>query len=84
MPINPSSQTFHAAVPGQNNLGLMYSNGWGVPQDYAEAIRWYRLAASSTLRTQLYEAIASSRKKRRGWGIRTGCMAQSGRAPLAG
>ena len=25
--------------------------------------------ASSTLRTQLYEAIASSRKKRRGWGI---------------
>ena len=29
----------------QNNLGLMYSNGWGVPQDYAEAIRWYRLLA---------------------------------------
>ena len=29
----------------QNNLGLMYHNGWGVPQDYKEAARLYRLAA---------------------------------------
>ena len=29
---------------GQNNLGLMYHNGWGVPQDYKEAVYWYRLA----------------------------------------
>ena len=29
----------------QNNLGLMYHNGWGVPQDYKEAVNWYRLAA---------------------------------------
>ena len=29
----------------QNNLGLMYHNGWGVPQDYKEAVYWYRLAA---------------------------------------
>ena len=28
----------------QNNLGLMYDNGWGVPQDYKEAVYWYRLA----------------------------------------
>ena len=28
----------------QNNLGLMYENGWGVPQDYKEAVNWYRLA----------------------------------------
>ena len=28
----------------QNNLGLMYENGWGVPQDYKEAVYWYRLA----------------------------------------
>ena len=27
------------------NLGLIYANGYGVPQDYAEAVRWYRLAA---------------------------------------
>jgi TPR repeat protein len=29
----------------QVNLGLMYENGSGVPQDYAEAVKWYRLAA---------------------------------------
>ena len=29
----------------QTNLGLMYYNGQGVPQDYAEAMKWYRLAA---------------------------------------
>jgi TPR repeat protein len=29
----------------QNNLGLMYYNGQGVPQDYGEAAKWYRLAA---------------------------------------
>jgi TPR repeat protein len=23
----------------------MYDAGWGVPQDYAEAVKWYRLAA---------------------------------------
>ena len=28
----------------QNNLGLMYHNGWGVPQDYKESVYWYRLA----------------------------------------
>ena len=29
----------------QFNLGNMYANGEGVPQDAAEAVRWYRLAA---------------------------------------
>ena len=24
---------------------VMYDNGEGVPQDYAEAVKWYRLAA---------------------------------------
>ncbi len=27
------------------NLGLMYSNGQGVPQDYTEAVKWYGKAA---------------------------------------
>jgi uncharacterized protein len=27
------------------NLGLMYANGQGVAQDYAEAVKWYRKAA---------------------------------------
>ena len=29
----------------QSNLGLIYDNGEGVPQDYAQAMKWYRLAA---------------------------------------
>ena len=29
----------------QFNLGVMYANGDGVPQDYTEAEKWYRLAA---------------------------------------
>ena len=30
----------------QYNLGSMYSNGQGVPQDYVEAHKWHNLAAS--------------------------------------
>ena len=30
----------------QFNLGVIYDQGRGVPQDYAEAIKWYRLAAA--------------------------------------
>ena len=29
----------------QLNLGLMYAQGQGVPQDYKEEIKWYRLIA---------------------------------------
>ena len=29
----------------QANLGVMYDNGQGVPENDAEAVRWYRLAA---------------------------------------
>ena len=29
----------------QNNLGVVYANGRGVPQDYTEAVKWSRLAA---------------------------------------
>ena len=32
-------------VYAQNNLGNRYSTGEGVTQNYAEAVRWYRLAA---------------------------------------
>ena len=31
----------------QSNLGIMYYNGQGVTQDYAQAHMWYNLAASS-------------------------------------
>jgi hypothetical protein len=29
----------------QNNLGVMYENGKGVPEDINEALKWYRLSA---------------------------------------
>jgi TPR repeat protein len=29
----------------QYKLGVVYQRGWGAPQDYAEAIKWYRKAA---------------------------------------
>jgi len=33
----------------QFNLGVMYDNGEGVPQDYKEAVRWYRLSADKDM-----------------------------------
>jgi hypothetical protein len=29
----------------QTRLGLMYAKGQGIPQDYAKAMQWFRLAA---------------------------------------
>ena len=29
----------------QVNVGLMYSAGWGVPENHAEAVKWFQLAA---------------------------------------
>jgi TPR repeat protein len=29
----------------QFNLGLLYKNGWGVPQDDKTAVKWWKLAA---------------------------------------
>ena len=36
----------------QFNLGFMYENGLGVPQDYAEAVKWYRNAAEGQASAQ--------------------------------
>ena len=33
------------AAAAQLNLGVMHKKGRGVPQDYAVALKWYRLAA---------------------------------------
>ena len=33
-------------APAQYNLGVMYTNGWGVPQNYDEATKWHALAAN--------------------------------------
>ena len=31
---------------GEYSLGVAYEKGQGVPQDYREAVKWYRLAAA--------------------------------------
>ncbi len=35
----------HGDAGAQFSLGFAYSNGKGVPQDFAEALKWYRRAA---------------------------------------
>jgi TPR repeat protein len=32
-------------VRAMNNIGLLYANGHGVPQDYKEALKWWRMAS---------------------------------------
>ena len=32
-------------IDASNNLGVMYLTGKGVPQDYTEAAKWFRMAA---------------------------------------
>ena len=43
--VNPSACPVKRGQVHQYNLGIMYGKGNGVQQDYAEAVRWYRLAA---------------------------------------
>jgi len=38
----------------QTNVGYMHERGFGVPQSYVEAIRWYRLAAAQGLAEAQY------------------------------
>ncbi len=38
-------------IVAQNNLGVMYDRGEGVPQDYAKALQWYRKAAEQGVAT---------------------------------
>ena len=30
----------------QDMMGIMYENGWGVPQDYVQAHMWFNLASA--------------------------------------
>ena len=52
----------------QNNLGLMYANGLGVPQDDKTALKWYILAAgqgdadAQTNLGLMYRKIAEAQK----------------------
>lgn len=42
------------SAEAQFHLGLLYDMGWGVTQDYAEAKRWYGLAADQKLELHLF------------------------------
>ena len=44
----------------QYRLGLMYDKGLGVPQDYAEAAKWYRKAAKRISRTSEVRQVGSA------------------------
>lgn len=35
-------RTLEAEAQAQYNLGLLYANGQGVPQSYAQAAQWYQ------------------------------------------
>ena len=41
----------------QYNLGFMYEYGQGVLQDYAEAVKWYRLSAEMGISRMLVHRI---------------------------
>ena len=41
----PAAYDFGVHSRARFTLGVMYGEGRGVPQDYAEAARWYRRAA---------------------------------------
>jgi TPR repeat protein len=52
---------FTTAGDTQFNLGLMYDNGAGVPQDYVQAHLWFNLAASHLAKVQERNSAASAR-----------------------
>ncbi len=40
-------QAEQGSAAAQFNLGVLYYNGQGVPQDYAEAVKWFRMSAEN-------------------------------------
>ena len=47
----------------QFNLGVIYDNGEGVPEDDAEAVKWFRMAAEQIARAQELSNAFSERVK---------------------
>jgi TPR repeat protein len=43
------------------NLGDMYRQGQGVPQDYVQAHKWYNLAATIYTNTEVHRDAAKAR-----------------------
>ncbi|MDZ4733241.1 MAG: tetratricopeptide repeat protein [Nitrospirota bacterium] len=40
------TQATQGVAEAQTNLGMLYANGHGVPQDYSQARQWYEKAAA--------------------------------------
>jgi TPR repeat protein len=51
----------------QSNLGVMYDEGYGISQNYTEAVKWYRKAAD--------QGDASAQRFAGQTGLRTNCDA---------
>ncbi len=45
----------------QYNLGIMYDNGQGVPQDYVQAHMWYNLSAAGSPPSEDRDSAAGNR-----------------------
>lgn len=67
----------------QYNLGVAYSNGNGVLQSYAEAIKWYRLAADQSLAVAQTNLGDMERAIRRQRSIRVPAVLRSSKIPSA-
>ena len=67
----------------QYDLGVMYANGQGVPQDYAQAVAWYRKAADQgNAAAQTNLGVMYARRPRRAAGLRAGRrLVPQGRRP---
>src|SRR5271169_5902525 len=42
---DPKETTHHQAAEAQYNLGSLFDQGEGIPQDHAQSLYWYRKAA---------------------------------------
>ena len=49
-----------------NDLGYMHRQGWGVPQSYSEALRWFRDAAE---KYDSYAEYNMGQMYENGWGV---------------
>lgn len=57
--LRPLAEQGDAAA--QNGLGLMFAQGHGVPQDYAQAYQWFNLAASRAKDAETQNAATHNR-----------------------
>ena len=60
---------------GECIMGILFANGWGVPQDYREAARWYAKSAAQGDEDAIWhlralDALAHSKPRGAAGGLR--------------